>query len=260
MPGYCVKCGAPLGQGTAFCTSCGAAVEAPVSPMRPASPALAVPSPTPVTPIASGTRSSKTPLLIAGGIVVAVIIVIVGILLGTSSQSPSPSQSATPSPTSPVSQDSTATTSNVAQVVRRLGDLLATSALQRQGVSGATADIADCTNLEQAQSRLSNSAGQRQALLNQLSNVPVSSLPGGAQMLSDLTNGWQASIESDNSYAQWAADEISQGCTPNDTGDSNYQAAQGTDQEATSDKGNFTTAWDALAPQYGLPSYSASDI
>ena len=62
---------------------------------------------------------------------------------------------------------------------------------------------------------LESAAASRERLRSQLASLPGrSALP--AQMLEALTGAWQASATADRDFAQWAQDELSQGCTQND--------------------------------------------
>ena len=74
-------------------------------------------------------------------------------------------------------------------------------------------------------------------------------------MIQALTSAWQASAQADQDFAQWAQDEATQGCTPNDQSDRNYQAAAGPDNQATADKRAFVNLWNPIATRYGLATY-----
>ena len=104
-----------------------------------------------------------------------------------------------------------------------------------------------------------DAARSRQNLLSQLAALPGrSALPG--QMRRALTGAWQASVDADRDYAQWARDELSHGCTVNDHADPSYQAATGPDNRATAGKKAFAPLWDSLAARYGLPAYQWNQL
>ena len=193
---------------------------------------------------------------VAGGVIVA---------LSSGGHIAVPPRSTTPpAPTSEPSPTPT-TVPRAEQQVARLAALLAKSAAQRQQVLGATSEIANCGDVQGAENSLRTSAMERQSDLNQLASIKVAAIPNGAQMKYDLTQAWTASIASDDSYASWAADELrnTNGCVPNDYGDSNYAAAQppnGSDATATQFKSAFLQNWNALASQFDVPTYTAEQI
>jgi hypothetical protein len=79
-------------------------------------------------------------------------------------------------------------------------------------------------------------------------------------MLRDLTQAWQASAAVDQDLSQWAQDESSGGCTPNDHADPHFQAAAGPDHQATSAKKAFVSQWNPIASGYRLASYQANQL
>jgi len=98
MAQFCVKCGAPMGDGMQFCTSCGATVGAPPAPAAPApaapapgigdmalAPAAAAPplAPIPVVPVPAPGAKKGSPVVKILLIVVAVIIFFM-VLVGAS--------------------------------------------------------------------------------------------------------------------------------------------------------------------------------
>jgi hypothetical protein len=131
------------------------------------------------------------------------------------------------------------------------------STSDRAGINAAWTDGTNCGgNYTGDQQVFQQAAASRQSLLGQLARLPgASALP--AQMLSDLTNAWQASIVVDNDYAQWTTDESSSGCT---TQDPSYAAANTPNQEATNDKNAFASLWDPIAQRYDLPRYSGDQL
>ncbi len=105
-----------------------------------------------------------------------------------------------------------------------------------------------------------DAANSRQNLLNNLSSLNLSILPGGPQLSQALAGAWTNSKASDDSYANWANDELNNGCTPNDTSDPNYQDAQSSDAQSTTDKTAFANLWNPIATQYGLPTVTPTSI
>jgi hypothetical protein len=142
-----------------------------------------------------------------------------------------------------------------------LAGLLAQSVTDRSFVVHAVNSVSRCGRaLSQDPQILEKAAASRQGLLSQLASLRGrSALPG--QMLQALTRAWRASATSDRDFAQWAQDELSQGCTQNDQADPYFQAATGAPQtQATSDKKAFVNLWNPIAAQYGLTSYTWSQL
>jgi hypothetical protein len=131
------------------------------------------------------------------------------------------------------------------------------STSDRSAINNAYNDAYNCGgNLSGDQQTFQQAASSRQSLLSQLASLPgASALP--AQMLSDLQNAWQVSMQVDNDYAQWAGDENTSGCSLQDPG---YTAATGPNQQATTDKNAFTSMWNPIAQQYNLPQYTGDEL
>lgn len=176
-------------------------------------------------------------------------------------QPSSPPASTQPASTQPASTQPASPQPPAAQVAaQNLSQLLARSAGDRSAIANAASDVSNCgSGLAQDAQTFQQAASSRQTLLSQLSSLQDSSaLP--AQMLQDLTSAWQASEQADTDLAGWANDENTNGCTGNDTSDSNYQAATQPDNEATADKKAFVNAWNSIASQYGLSTYQWDQI
>ena len=143
---------------------------------------------------------------------------------------------------------------------QNLANLLAQSASDRSAITSAVSDVNKCgSNLSGDVSTFQQATSSRQGLLGKLTQLPDSSaLP--AQLIQDLTGAWQASQQADKDFAAWANDENTNGCTPNDSGDAGYQAANGPDNQATTDKQAFVSQWNPIASQYGLPTYQWNEI
>jgi len=141
-----------------------------------------------------------------------------------------------------------------------LSGLLGQSANDRAAIVAAVADIGNCGDLYSDQTTLDDAYSSRESLLTQLQSLDLAVLPGGSQLNTYLTNAWQASASSDQSYANWATDESNSGCTVNDHSDVNYQNAQVSDGQSTQNKTSFAAAWDPIATSYGLPTVTASSF
>jgi len=171
------------------------------------------------------------------------------------SSTPAQSSAATTPAAPPSSQASQGTSEQ--QAATSLAGLLQQSSADRSAINDAYNDAYSCgASLSSDQQAFQQAASSRQSLLNQLSSLPgARALP--AQMLSDLTNAWQASLSVDNDYAQWAGDESSSGCTLQDPG---YTAAETPNEEATTDKNAFVALWNPIAQRYNLAQYSGDQI
>lgn len=173
----------------------------------------------------------------------------------TSASSPSASTRQPPS-----TQPSTPALPAEQVAAQSLSRLLAQSASDRTAINNAFNDVNACgSGLSQDAQAFQQAAASRERLMSQLGTLQGGSvLP--AQMLQDLSGAWQASYQADQDYANWADDENSEGCTSNDTSDSYYQAATEPDNQATTDKEAFVSAWNTIAGRYGLTTYQQDQL
>jgi len=168
---------------------------------------------------------------------------------------------AAPSPGGTASGPASAPSSPAAQpqqetAAQGLAGLLARSVMDRSSIVAAVNDVSQCgPNLHQDPQTFRTAAASRQALLTRLARLPGrSALP--VPMLAALTSAWQNSIKADQDFAQWAQDQISNGCTAgNQSSDPHAQAAAGPDALATTGKQAFVGQWNPVATRYGLPTY-----
>ena len=174
---------------------------------------------------------------------------------GASSASPDASGSAAASPSAP--SPSAATEQ---QAAANVAAMLSQSVSDRAAISSAASDVGGCgPNLNSDPKVFGDAANSRQSLLASLTTMPGrAALPPA--LISDLTQAWQASIAADRAYAQWANDEITQGCVRNDTSDSGYQAATAPDTSATKYKAAFAAEWNPIAARYGLTQYQQDQL
>ena len=243
-------------------------------PIAPPVAGLSMGSPNPAAfPSEPASRGNRT-FLVTAIVVIAIIGVgAVGLLLFGKNSSAKTSPSTTPASVKAVKKPNSSTTStttpssttqttvNLAahQEAQLLSNLLSQSAGDRSAVVAATQTIAACGDVDGAIQTLNTAASSRQSLIQELNGLTVTGIPNGVTLGQTLQQAWQASLAADQSYASWGEDE-SFDCTPNDTGDSNYQAASGSDQTATNAKTLFSTMWASVAQQFNLPSYSPSQI
>jgi hypothetical protein len=156
----------------------------------------------------------------------------------------------------PASSPSAAAQVTEQQAAQRLGEMLSQSVSDRTAITEAVAGVEACgPSLSQAPQVFQSAASSRRTLLTELANMAgASTLP--APMLQDLSGAWQASIDADNDFAQWANDEITHTCVRNDSSDPGSVAATGPDHQATTDKQAFASMWNPIATRYGLTTYT----
>jgi hypothetical protein len=141
-----------------------------------------------------------------------------------------------------------------------MASLLARSVADRAAVRHAYDDVGGCgLDLSADAQVFENAAASRQQLVSQLADLPSGSALS-LQMQQDLSGAWQASAAVDSDYARWAQDEGAGTCVPDDTADPNFQAASGSNEQATQDKLAFTRLWNQLAANYGLSQYGQDQL
>jgi hypothetical protein len=169
---------------------------------------------------------------------------------------------APPIPTTSASASTSKSVGEPAQeaAAQGLAGLLAQSVTDRSSIVAAANDVMGCgPSLHQDPQTFASAVTSRQNLLGRLASLPGRpALP--APMLAALTSAWQNSIKADQDYAQWAQDEIANGCTANNQTDPNAQAATGPDNQATLGKKTFAGLWDPIAAKYGLPAYQWNQL
>ncbi len=195
-------------------------------------------------------------------IAAAVVGVAVAAVATSSGKSTPPAAAPATTVAPPPATSSTSTTLSTQALAQgqALTSLLAQSAGSRSQVQAATVAIATCGNLAGAQSLLTAAQASRQALVGQLGLLDLSHLPQSTALVSALTNAWHSSADSDGSYAQWAAHEQSKVCVPNDSGDSQYQAALAADGHASTAKQQFTSLWNPIATSLGLQQWQPNQF
>jgi hypothetical protein len=197
------------------------------------------------------------PLAVGGGVVVAVIAVIA--LSSQGGSSPGTAAGGTAASASPAASTSTGTTAlTQQQAAAALSGLLAQSGTDHADVNAAVTNVEGCKGLAADAKTFDKAAANRRTLLSKLAQLPGRpALP--AAMLTDLTNGWQASATVDADLAKWATAEAGH-CKKNDLKNPAYTASLPFDSEATNGKIEFVKQWNGLAHKYGLATYQPSQI
>jgi hypothetical protein len=146
------------------------------------------------------------------------------------------------------------------QAATRVASMLSQSGSDRAAIVSAAASVGSCgSGLDSAAKVFDDAATSRQSLLASLTSMPGrAALPPA--LISDLTSAWQASIAADQAYAQWANDEVTKVCVPNDTSDAGYLATKTPNANATKYKKAFVAQWNPVAARYGLTRYQQGQL
>ncbi|MCU4185598.1 hypothetical protein K6U06_14615 [Acidiferrimicrobium sp. IK] len=163
--------------------------------------------------------------------------------------------------------DSTTTTTSpsppAGQVVSSVAADLSRSAQVRSGVQAAINGVQSCNESPSAgQASLASIIATRQSVLQDLGSLDASQLPGGAQMVSDLQQAMNDSVQADQDFSAWMAD-IAAGsaqCGTDPTVDSSYQNGLAASTQATADKTTFVNEWNPVAAQYNQQTYQPGDF
>lgn len=143
---------------------------------------------------------------------------------------------------------------------KALAVLLAQSVTDRSAIDSASDDVSACgPTLDRDASTFQTASASRQTLLSELSTLQdASALP--PQLIETLSQAWETSEEVDNDYANWANEESENGCVPDDTSNSYFQAAETPNNKATQYKQGFANLWNSIATQYGLATYQWNQL
>lgn len=133
-----------------------------------------------------------------------------------------------------------------------LNGILGWSSRARSRLAGALADLEACSNQADATSRLRDVESSRSQQLGSLRHLEVSALPGGESLRDTLVRALTYSFQADQAFVAWG----DAGCGH----DGNYQNGMDYSASATAAKTQFVGDWNAIAGQYGLPSYREQDI
>jgi hypothetical protein len=201
----------------------------------------------------------RLPMLGLVAVLAAVIVVPAVLILRSFHAGPGARQASQPSAKqSP--HGSAASSPRQQQAAEGLAALLAQSVTDRNSISNAVVDVNHCgPSLRRDPQIFRGAASSRQRLLADLADLSGrSALP--AHMLQALSGAWQASVTADQYLAQWAQDEASRRCVPDNYADPNLQAANGPDKTATADKTVFASMWSPIATKYGLTVYQTGQL
>jgi hypothetical protein len=197
------------------------------------------------------------PVAVAAGIAVVVVAALtLSSHGGPPAGAPGNGTAAGGTPTASTSTGTTALTQQ--QAATSLAGLLSQSGTDHADVNAAVTNVEGCKGLTADAQTFNKAAANRRTLLTKLAQLPGrSALP--AAMISNLTNGWQASATVDAALAKWATSEAGH-CKKDDTKNPNYSASLPFDSKATNGKSAFVGQWNGLARKYGLSVYQPSQI
>ena len=176
---------------------------------------------------------------------------------GSAPASPAASRATSPAASPAASASSPGVTEQ--QAATNVAALLHQSVSDRAAINAAYHSVLDCSpQRASAPAVFTAGANSRQKLLASLSTMSGRAALSPS-MLSDLSQAWQASIDADLAFAQWANGELA-ACTPNDTSSAAYQPTVTPDNNATTNKTAFVAQWNPLAAKYGLTKYQQDQL
>jgi hypothetical protein len=212
-------------------------------------------------------RPSPVPVAVAATAAVGIFIVVVGAhsLSSQAGSSSSAVGNGTAAAATPIASSATGTTASTGtsvltqqQAATALSGLLVQNGTDHADVNAAIANVKGCTDLTADAQTFNKAAANRRTMLALLGQLPGRSALSPA-MLTDLTDGWQASATVDADLANWATSEVAH-CRKNDLGNPAHTASLPYDSKATNGKTTFVQQWNGLARKYGLAVYQPSQI
>jgi hypothetical protein len=132
-----------------------------------------------------------------------------------------------------------------------VNEVLESSATTRSELPG---DLQTCDGVSGAISTLEQIVGEREDQLGRARGLTVDALDGGDTLLASLVTALEDSLRADRAYLTWANNV--QGCSGDAPGDSDHTKAAKADVDAGHAKDDVVSAWQPIATQFGLPTYS----
>ncbi|MCP2310631.1 hypothetical protein [Kitasatospora paracochleata] len=229
-------------------------------------------------------RRNRMPLLVAAGVVLALLIG-VGVVFAVrnSSGSPSSDQAKPATPAAPqqsapaagagggasdpaaapsasasasAAGSSGAAGPNAAPQAKALDDLLTRGENAKAPIGSAVAKVRSCpakAEIDSAAEVFDTGAKQRDQLISDLASLQVGDVPGGADAVAMLRTAWQQSGDIDRAYAAWARTVSSQGCSGSTAPTTpDLTRANDLNPKATQSKKDFVEKWKPIAGAYNL--------
>jgi hypothetical protein len=201
-------------------------------------------------------RSSTTPMLIAIGVFVLLIVIASVLLFGGSKKNTAnnhPGGSGTlgnpgASPAAPSKAQADA-----------LYKLMTSGKSARDQANAAITSVEQCKDVSTAKATFTDAAKTRQSQYDSIKTLPVDQLGvDTTQLVSNLSQGWQYSADSEKELAAWANDNLT--CTGTPSKADNRSAADHDGSKAGSFKGSAVAEWNAMAAKLGEPTIDISSL
>ena len=171
---------------------------------------------------------------------------------GTDSPTGSSTDDTTDSPVDPASSDGgVADAANASGQANAVNEVLQSSATTRSELPG---DLETCDGVSGSISTLEQIVSERENQLSQAQGLVVNALEGGDSLRASLVTALEESLRADRAYLTWANNV--QGCSGDAPGDSDHTEAAKADVDAGHAKDDVVSAWQPIATQFGLPTYS----
>lgn len=166
-----------------------------------------------------------------------------------------PRSGASPAPAVSPARSETDELQQLAAAVRQ-------SSAARRITVNATGGVENCTIGTGAGIAMMNqSIRTREAALSEVSALSGGSVPGGPALISNLVRAMNYSISADHRFIAWMRHAGSAGtCPAPQNGDPAWDAGLRLSELAMNEKYQFVGAWNPLAAQFGLPTYSALNV
>jgi uncharacterized membrane protein len=266
MTTTCPSCGAALPQAAVrFCLACGH--QLPSADETTAPPPAAAPRP-PQRPRPGRTRPARRRRSVIIALVILVVLAGGGagtyVLLRHKTSAATETSHSQKDATSPTAQTpaSPATPATEQDQLTQFLPAVQGSVVARTLVTTAVPQVGACTMTPATGiTQLQQAITDRQNVLAMMSGLPVSAIPGGQAMRTDLGNVLQLSITADRDFIGWMQDpQTTQNCPASTTQDADYTAGLQASTQAMQAKQQFLALWNPLAQQFGQPTYTTANI
>lgn len=142
-------------------------------------------------------------------------------------------------------------TADAAGQANAVNEVLQSSATTRGELPG---DLQTCDGVSSSISTLEQIVSEREDQVNTARGLTVDALDGGENLRASLVTALEDSLRADRAYLAWANNV--QGCTGDAPGDSDHTEAAQADEDAGHAKDDVVSAWQPIATQFDLPTYS----
>lgn len=144
--------------------------------------------------------------------------------------------------------------------VRYLTQILQKSMAGRSNIDRAVDQVRTCTAVSEAIATMNSVTANREELLAALDSTPVDAVPDGSSLVAKLRHALQLSHDSDQVWVSWATSEQSNGCSEGED-NAYYQQVTVMNLTVAQAKSDFLNDWNSqIAPAYGAPTFTTSQI